>query len=166
MQFLFHIQDVEIFECGILEVVSLRRLPYRSPLCLIVRQLGLIIGRSLSISVWRVFPSNQKPLFWSSVSWVPFWLKHILITTSTDNLCLKCDGNASCIYGKCICNKGFIGDGITCTGEDKKIKQDTFSIFSHFAMQNKVVLGEIQQQNIQFPMSQRPCFQTESKWQI
>ncbi|XP_029190904.2 neurogenic locus Notch protein-like [Acropora millepora] len=32
-----------------------------------------------------------------------------------DNLCLKCDGNASCIYGKCICNEGFIGDGITCT---------------------------------------------------
>lgn len=45
----------------------------------------------------------------------------------------------------------------------KKIKQDTFSIFSYFAMQNKVVLGEMQQKNIQFPMSPRPCFQTESK---
>lgn len=32
-----------------------------------------------------------------------------------ENLCLKCDSNASCDHGRCICEDGFRGDGFKCT---------------------------------------------------
>ncbi|XP_068705354.1 fibropellin-1-like [Montipora foliosa] len=32
-----------------------------------------------------------------------------------ENLCLKCNANASCVHGRCICNEGFRGDGFKCT---------------------------------------------------
>ena len=35
----------------------------------------------------------------------------------TENLCLRCDVNATCQSGQCICKDGFRGDGFKCTGE-------------------------------------------------
>lgn len=32
-----------------------------------------------------------------------------------ENLCDKCDVNAACRYGRCVCNDGFRGDGFKCT---------------------------------------------------
>lgn len=35
----------------------------------------------------------------------------------TENLCQKCDVNAACRSGRCVCNEGFKGDGFKCTGK-------------------------------------------------
>lgn len=45
-------------------------------------------------------------------------LKHLIsfVFAAVDK-CAKCDTHARCDNGRCICNEGYVGDGMTCTKE-------------------------------------------------
>ena len=45
------------------------------------------------------------------------------------NTCSRCDGNADCVKGNCVCQTGYVGNGRVCEGKIKGQLQ----IFLRFA---------------------------------